>query len=52
MSARGDTTKELSKDKAVFTKAEDPQKYTTYMDDTQAFANCTIEMKINESNRE
>jgi hypothetical protein len=52
MSVRGDTTKELSKDNAVFTKADDPQKYTTYMDDTQAYANCTIEMKINESNRE
>ena len=52
MSPLGDTTKELSRENSVFAKAEDPSKYTTYSDDTQSYANCTIEMTVTEENRE
>jgi hypothetical protein len=52
MSALGDTTKELSRENSVFAKADDPSKYTTYSDDTQSYANCTIEMTVTEENRE
>jgi len=44
----GDTTNEVSETEVLFTKADDPKKYSTYSDDTHTYTNCTIEMVVSE----